>query len=551
MKKLLALIVLFYAFVFGQGWNTTVTAVINEPNLEKIDNFSNASGIHVLVKRTNGNIVYYKLNSSGTVVINPTTLESDGDWPAITGTNDKIFAFYSVTGYIKGKYSTNGGSNWISLPYGVHIAYSLKDSDPYYETYYRFLYPNSNPPYQWVNYKNVTDYMYEVGGKPSIVLSENRIHVSYNTSPSEYGLDGQVKTRDKYDIYWQTPQSVVVDPHHSMYEKLLVRGSTLYLFYEEYADATGYLRYKTRAVNGTWTSSYSTLESIVVPPFDLCKTINDDNYNIHLIYYDGFDSDLDYKYYDGSWHSSIVLDDNPDLNHLSISSVSNDVFTLWRHSGNYLWYKQYDAIPLPPPNLSVEENQTSHHPYLSWTRIEPDIDYYLIEKNITSCNPTWQSYDETNDPEYTDENELYCTLKPPEHCIQSCAVGYRVSAIDINSYSSDPSDPVIAYVIGHYPSKRIPQSKPALIPVVNKLEQNYPNPFNPNTSIYYSLERAGMVTLKVFNMLGQEVAELVNEVQSEGYHSVEFNAADLPSGIYVYQIKSGEFSDVGKMILAK
>ena len=52
-------------------------------------------------------------------------------------------------------------------------------------------------------------------------------------------------------------------------------------------------------------------------------------------------------------------------------------------------------------------------------------------------------------------------------------------------------------------------------------------------------------------MLGEEVAELVNENQSEGYHSVEFNANDLPSGIYIYQIRSGDFSDIKKMMLAK
>jgi hypothetical protein len=83
------------------------------------------------------------------------------------------------------------------------------------------------------------------------------------------------------------------------------------------------------------------------------------------------------------------------------------------------------------------------------------------------------------------------------------------------------------------------------------LDQNYPNPFNPSTSISYSLEKDGFVTLKVFDMLGREVAELVNENQYAGSYNLEFNAINLPSGIYIYQLQSGNFSDMKKMLLIK
>jgi hypothetical protein len=83
------------------------------------------------------------------------------------------------------------------------------------------------------------------------------------------------------------------------------------------------------------------------------------------------------------------------------------------------------------------------------------------------------------------------------------------------------------------------------------LDQNYPNPFNPSTSISYSLEKDGFVTLKVFDMLGREVAELVNENQYAGNYTIEFNAINLPSGIYIYQLQSGIFNDIKKMLLIK
>jgi hypothetical protein len=145
--------------------------------------------------------------------------------------------------------------------------------------------------------------------------------------------------------------------------------------------------------------------------------------------------------------------------------------------------------------------------------------------------------------------EDYCPLG--QLCIAGHNVNYRVKAVDYGDHTSDPSDVVTAYVLGNYPDKIIPQNNETIAPVEYKLEQNYPNPFNPTTSIYYRLKKAGYVTLKIYNMLGQEIAGLVKENQSEGYHSVEFNAFDIPSGIYFYQIKSGEFSDIKKMMLVK
>jgi predicted GH43/DUF377 family glycosyl hydrolase len=83
------------------------------------------------------------------------------------------------------------------------------------------------------------------------------------------------------------------------------------------------------------------------------------------------------------------------------------------------------------------------------------------------------------------------------------------------------------------------------------LEQNYPNPFNPTTTIGYVLREKTTAKLLLLNAIGEEIAVLVNEEQHKGFHKVDFNAANLPSGVYFYQLKAGDFISVKKMILLK
>ena len=84
-----------------------------------------------------------------------------------------------------------------------------------------------------------------------------------------------------------------------------------------------------------------------------------------------------------------------------------------------------------------------------------------------------------------------------------------------------------------------------------ELNQNYPNPFNPQTTIQYTLPEPGDVSVKVFNVLGNEISTLVNENQSAGKHKTEWNAQSMPSGIYFYKIQAKNFIETKKMVLMK
>lgn len=104
---------------------------------------------------------------------------------------------------------------------------------------------------------------------------------------------------------------------------------------------------------------------------------------------------------------------------------------------------------------------------------------------------------------------------------------------------------------GNKAPKKIKANQNLNSPVEYSLEQNYPNPFNPTTQINYSIKETGLVQLKVYDILGKEVATLVNKNQEAGNYSASFDASNLSSGIYLYKLQSGEFVSSKKMILIK
>jgi hypothetical protein len=95
------------------------------------------------------------------------------------------------------------------------------------------------------------------------------------------------------------------------------------------------------------------------------------------------------------------------------------------------------------------------------------------------------------------------------------------------------------------------QKLSAEIPIVYSLAQNYPNPFNPMTTISFSLPSKSFVSLKVFDVIGREVAMLMSQEKPAGTYNVTFDASKLPSGVYFYRLTIGDFTQVKKMLLVK
>ncbi|MEO8231335.1 MAG: T9SS type A sorting domain-containing protein [Ignavibacteriota bacterium] len=562
------LLVLILAYnLFAQEWNEIKTTEIAEP--EKYDIFANSSGIHTLARTGTGVITYYKLNSEGDV---QTTSELEpfngGDFPNIIGTNDKIYAIYKAGNNIRVKYSTDNGNNWIwnsdldrptTANYcngvdavfqdgpsgGVHIVWATQDGGTSgFETYYRRLAPDNS----WPEYKTVTDHsLAQYGGNPSVTVSPNRVHVSFNTDATTSIVgSGEVKSRDKFNGIWQTPQTVVSSSELSVDERLLVRGDYLYLFYN--CPNSYDLKYKTRPLATTSWSGYPPIEAELFwfyeDAFEVTKTTN--NF-IHIIYKKNIDGTgwvFTYKYYDGiSWSNEDNFDDNANVLPIGLSSTSNDFFLIWVKTGTpYLRFRQYDAIPLAPQNTSLSSNSGNFGQIrVSWVKnSEADLSLYEIWRKVDIQGNTYELVGTTTNNYFVDPIYLYCPGGGDFY------VTYKVRAKDMGNKFSPYSNEagIRAEQLG---KKFFTCNSPADY----NLDQNYPNPFNPNTKISYSIKEEGLVTLKVYDILGKEIATLVNENKPSGNYEAEFNASQLPSGMYIYKIQAGKFSDVKKMLLTK
>ena len=130
---------------------------------------------------------------------------------------------------------------------------------------------------------------------------------------------------------------------------------------------------------------------------------------------------------------------------------------------------------------------------------------------------------------------------------------YRVSAFV--GYWTDHSN-ITSVILGSLEISDSASSKNSIIPVDYSLHQNYPNPFNPVTTLRYDLPENGLVNITIYDMLGNVIKELVNEVQNSGYKSIQWNATNnqgqpVSLGVYLYSIEVGDFRQTKKMILLK
>ena len=242
---------------------------------------------------------------------------------------------------------------------------------------------------------------------------------------------------------------------------------------------------------------------------------------------------------------------------VNLSSADNEVHVIWKdefgnNNGNNLRYKFDNQPPVAPQNLSI--SAYNNHPKLAWDRNpDADIDFYRIYKS--KGGSPFQVYATTPDNirEYIDNNETICDPPPGQECINEEIAIYKITAVDKTlptALESDFSNEVKTSVIGSPPHKSIAGDSPELVSEY-KLSQNYPNPFNPSTSIRYQVKEKGFVSLKVYDMLGREVADLVNQTRDQGSYTVIFEAADLPSGVYIYSLRVNDFVQNNKMILMR
>ncbi|MCX6163746.1 MAG: T9SS type A sorting domain-containing protein [Ignavibacteriae bacterium] len=189
-------------------------------------------------------------------------------------------------------------------------------------------------------------------------------------------------------------------------------------------------------------------------------------------------------------------------------------------------------VTLPPPSLIYPPNNyinVSLTPTLDWTDVPGATSYRVVITGVLDTIVTASEYlvplGKLN--YYTIYYWRVAAINNGGQSTWSGLYNFRtINSIGINLISSE-------------------------IPAEYKLYNNYPNPFNPNTIIRFQIKDLRLVTLKVFNTLGKEVVTLVNENLSPGKYEVSFDGSNLPSGIYFYTIRSGDFTDTKRMLLIK
>ncbi|MFH1196273.1 MAG: T9SS type A sorting domain-containing protein [bacterium] len=207
--------------------------------------------------------------------------------------------------------------------------------------------------------------------------------------------------------------------------------------------------------------------------------------------------------------------------------------------GRGLWETDINA-PLPVELTSFSGSVKDNSVLLKWTTATEVANYgFEVERSeilneVKNFNGTsWEKIGFVNGNGTSNSPKNYSY---EDRDVQSGDYLYRLKQIDIN---------------GQYEYSETIEVFAESIPGRFALEQNYPNPFNPTTKIKYSIPEDGIVSIRVFDVLGREINTLVNQKQLKGDYSVEFDASSLSSGMYIYQLRMNEFVQTKKMILLR
>ena len=199
------------------------------------------------------------------------------------------------------------------------------------------------------------------------------------------------------------------------------------------------------------------------------------------------------------------------------------------------------AYNLPEkPTININAPIGSH-PTISWGAV-PGVDYYKIYRSEPNKRLSLFFVEATDATSWIDNYVIVGSPKTSQ--FNYC---YRVTSVS-GDYESAVSNEVSCKSNSIWKESA---DRTNNVSYKYELSDNYPNPFNPITKIKYSLKEKGLVQVKVYNVLGQAVAVLVNEVKAEGEHFVNFNPGNLPSGIYVYTILCNNFVATKKMVFLK
>jgi parallel beta-helix repeat protein len=200
-----------------------------------------------------------------------------------------------------------------------------------------------------------------------------------------------------------------------------------------------------------------------------------------------------------------------------------------------------NSIPLPVELVSFTMAKVNGVILLNWKTATEVSNYgFDIERKATGAgaDTAWTKIGFVPGNGSTSSPHAYSYT---DQSVTTAIYSYRLKQIDTDG----------RFVYSSVIQMSVTAVAPTDLPTEFALDQNYPNPFNPSTTVHYSVAAAGPVRLSIFDITGREVATLVNSTMAAGNYSVQWNAKDMPSGVYIYRMTAGSFTSVKKLLLQK
>lgn len=563
MKKIFGILLLMGNMLFAQSWTSAVSQCLTIGTNQTIHSSSDRNGVHVIYY-AGGTLKYARVNSSGSAVVSDVTIATGiGGYAAITTYADKIYVVYEKNTDVYIARSTDGGMNW-SAPIthyvrtnsftsmssiadirGVHVAWSESGAGTN-EAYY-VLAKVGDQTTGWDFFKEVSDYGTQTGTKTTVAVSANEVHVTYQAT------SGYTSTRDfriaETTPYWEDPVTLQYSPAgYSVKSRTAVIGSNVHVINLEYYYAGNSYTYNVRHyIRNASSTSFSTitLADEYNTNSNILNVQSTANGELHVFYNKRSSSNTHVKYNGSSW--STVTDGLlwSTLNHISVAG--NDLFLLQENiaQSDKLDLRQYNNIPTAPTGMAIG---TSNQITLNWGwNPEPDVICYEVWRKYYRSRfdqQDWTLKSTQSSNSWTDSD---FQLDSPGN---TYTVYYKTRAKDnSNQYSSYSSETSTSAVMVF--NKKGSLAGDLAVPEAYSLKQNYPNPFNPSTTISFALPEAGETKLAVYDELGREVANLFEGYLSAGTFEAKFDAVKLSSGMYLYKLTSGKYSEVRRMMLVK
>lgn len=554
MKKL-NLFIFFYLFIFNYAycqWTSDVRLTTDVASLDYPSIATSGSYVHTVWQdyRIGGNLeIYYKSSDNeGTdwsADIRLTNNDGESYQPCIASSGSNVHVVwwdYRDFQYeIYYKRSTNNGLNWeadtritntlrqssapsISVSgLDVHIVWEETTGAGSTQTQIYYIKSTDNglswgTAVQLNSINNNSLY-------PVISAFENNIHVSWYTNNKLH-----YRRSTNAGNSWLT-DTLLVDATESVFPSIGVNNNMIHLIWRENNSD---IRYKNSTNGG---ASWSATSKFLANTTSARQNIAVQGSVVVVAWNDG---SLHYMFStDGgeAWSTDTVLSTpiNTFSNSLAIKDNNVHIIFAKTSSGNKdLYYKKNPNQILPVELSSFSSSIVENNVKLNWiTGFEINNAGFEIERRFASSQNEWMKIGYI--PGAGNSNSLI-NYSYSDYNLRIGKYNYRLKQIDFNGNFRyyNLQNEIIINVPEHY-----------------ILYQNYPNPFNPKTNIKYSLPKAEFVTIKVYDVAGKIVSELVREFKEAGNYLETVDGTSFASGIYFYQIKAGDFTEKKRMVLVK